>query len=217
MSAASSSARSQSLGEEIANAVTHAIGMLLAVAALPILTVAAVQQGSAIGVVGVSIFGATLFLLYFASTIFHALPQGPAKRVFGILDHCAIYLLIAGTYTPIVLVALGGSWGWSMFGVIWGMAVGGIIFKAIFRLKYPMLSNLLYLVMGWTILIAIRPLIDAVPAAGLAWIVAGGLAYSLGLLFYVFDSRWRYAHFIWHLFVLAGSLCHFFAVLFYIV
>lgn len=208
--------RPQSFGEEIANSITHGIATLLAIAAIPILVVTAVRFGDATAIVSFSIFGASLFILYLASTIYHALPQGRTKHLFGILDHCAIYILIAGTYTPILLVTMGGGWGWSLFGVIWGLALCGVIFKSIYGTRFPMLSNALYLGMGWIVLIAIKPLVASMPVAGLAWLVGGGLAYTIGIVFYIAGSRWLYAHTIWHLFVLTGSLCHFFAVLFYV-
>ncbi|MBT5330210.1 MAG: hemolysin III family protein [Porticoccaceae bacterium] len=216
MNLSTATARSQSLGEEIANSVSHGVAALLSLVALPILVVGAVQQGGALNIVSSSIFGVSLVLLYLASTLCHSLPQGKAKRVFEILDHCAIYLLIAGTYTPFLLVSLGGGWGWSLFGVIWGLALLGVLFKSIFGIRYPMASNALYLLMGWLVLVAIKPMMAAVPSAGLAWLLAGGLAYTLGVVFFVMDSRWKFAHFIWHFFVVAGSACHFVAVFFYV-
>ena len=208
--------RRQSLGEEIANSVTHGVAAAFAVAAIPLLVVSAVKNGDALHIVSFSIFGASLFLLYMASAVCHALPNGKAKEVFEILDHCAIYLLIAGTYTPFLLVSLGGAWGWSLFGVIWGLALFGILFKSIFGIKYPMASNLLYLVMGWLVVIAIKPMMNSIPSAGLAWLLAGGLAYTFGVVFFVADSKWRFAHFIWHIFVVVGSACHFVAVIAYV-
>ena len=216
MNLSTATARSQSLGEEIANSVSHGVAALLSLVALPILVVGAVQQGGALNIVSSSIFGVSLVLLYLASTLCHSLPQGKAKRVFEILDHCAIYLLIAGTYTPFLLVSLGGGWGWSLFGVIWGLALLGVLFKSIFGIRYPMASNALCLLMGWLVLVAIKPMMAAVPSAGLAWLLAGGLAYTLGVVFFVMDSRWKFAHFIWHFFVVAGSACHFVAVFFYV-
>lgn len=210
------SLRRQTLGEEIANSITHGLGALLSVIALPVLIVSAVQKGGALNIVSSTLFGVSLLLLYLSSTFCHALPQGKAKRVFEIIDHCAIYILIAGTYTPFLLVSLGGAWGWSLFGVIWGMALFGVLFKSIWGLKYPMASNALYLLMGWLVVVAIKPMLEAVPAAGMWWLLAGGLAYTFGVLFFVFDSRWKFAHFIWHFFVLMGSLCHFVAVLVYV-
>ena len=207
--------RPQTLGEEIANAVSHGLGAACAVAAAPILIVAATRQGDAAFIAGAAIFAATMVLLYLASTIYHALPLNRAKRLFNVLDHSAIYLLIAGTYTPFALGALRGPWGWTLFGLVWGLALLGVGLKASKRLNRPAISTGLYLAMGWLVLIAVNPLIERVPEGGLWWLVAGGLAYTGGVVFFVFDSRWRYAHFVWHLFVLAGTACLFFAVLWY--
>jgi hemolysin III len=207
--------RGQSLGEELANSISHGAAALAAIAALPVLVVGAVSKGGAAGVVGASIFGAALLCLYAASTIYHALPTGRAKRVFRILDHCAIFLLIAGTYTPFTLGALRGSWGWSLFGVVWGLAFVGVVLKTFFGARYRALSTGLYVAMGWVGVVAARPMLSAVPTAGLLWLLAGGLAYTFGAAFYLADGRLRYSHFVWHLFVVAGSGCHFVAVLLY--
>jgi hemolysin III len=206
--------RTLSLGEEIANSITHGAGLLASAAALPILVVVAVARHDVWQVVGGAIFGATLVLLYATSTLYHALPSSKAKRVFRVLDHAAIYLLIAGTYTPFALGALRGPWGWSLFGVVWGLAALGIAAKATLGLRYPQLSTAVYLLMGWLVLVAMRPLIAHVPPAGLGWLVAGGLAYTAGVVFFVWE-RMRYSHMVWHLFVTAGSVCHFIAVLGY--
>lgn len=203
--------RAESLGEQIANSVSHGVGCLLAVAATPILIVYA-QNATA--VVAASIFGATMILLYLMSTLYHSLPEGRAKTVFQILDHSAIYLLIAGTYTPFTLVVLGGAWGWSLFGVIWGLAVLGVLLEAIGRRRYPAASIILYVAMGWLILIAIRPLLGQLPGWGMFWLATGGFAYTLGIGFYAATGL-RYAHLVWHLFVITGTACHFIAVLGY--
>lgn len=208
-------ARTQSLGEEIANSISHGIGLLLAIAAIPILVVAAANQSDAAEITGVSIFGATMVLAYLSSTIYHALPVGKAKRVMQLVDHAAIFLLIAGTYTPFTLGALWGGWGWSLFGVVWGLALMGIVLKTCVGTRYQNLSVILYLAMGWLVLIAIRPLYLNVPGWGLFWLVAGGIAYTLGVVFFVLDEKVRYAHTVWHVFVLAGTICHFVAVLWY--
>ena len=205
--------RHQTLGEEIANSVSHGVGVLASAAAAPILIIAAVHRGGAAGIVGASIFAATMILLYLSSTLYHALPVSRAKRVFQVLDHGAIFLLIAGTYTPFTLGVLRGTWGWTLFGIVWSLALIGIIFKAIFGTRYPKISTILYLAMGWLVIIAIKPLWLNVSAWGLFWLLAGGIAYSLGVVFFALDHRVRYAHFIWHLFVIAGTTCHFFAVL----
>lgn len=207
--------RPQSFGEELANAISHGIGAFAALAALPILIFGALRDGDAATVVGATIFGVTLLLLYLSSTIYHALPQGKAKRVFAIIDHSAIFLLIAGTYTPFTLGVLRGSWGWSLFGVVWGLALFGVFAKAIFGMRYQVVSTCLYLAMGWLVLVAAKPVFNLVPLPGLLWLLAGGLAYTAGVVFFVLDSRVRYAHFIWHMFVVTGSLCHFMAVLRY--
>ena len=162
-----------------------------------------------------AVFGVALILLYLASSVYHALPPGTAKRVFRVLDHACIYLLIAGTYTPFTLGVLAGSWGWSLFGIIWGLACAGVVLKALGGARFATASVLLYLAMGWMVVVAAEPMLTLLPAAGLAWLLAGGLAYTLGVPFFLLDSRLRYAHFVWHLFVVAGSACHFVAVLLY--
>jgi len=205
--------RAQSRGEELANSVSHGLGFLAALMALPVLVVGAVPHGAA-AIVGASVFAATMALLYLASTLYHALAPNRAKRVFQILDHAAIYLLIAGTYTPFTLGVLRGPWGWTVFGCIWALAVGGIALKAVGGVRYPRLSTGLYVVMGWLVLVAAKPLWHAMPGWGLFWLVAGGVAYTAGVGFYAAD-RMRYAHFVWHLFVLAGTACHVIAVLRY--
>jgi hemolysin III len=206
--------RPQSIGEEIANGATHGVGFLASVAAIPVLVVAAAGRRDAWQVVGGAVFGATLVLLYLASTLFHALPASSrAKRTMRVLDHAAIYLLIAGTYTPFMLGALRGAWGWSLLAVIWALAAMGVLAKCTLGFRYPRLSTTLYVAMGWLILVAIHPLVTRVSPAGLAWLVAGGLCYTGGVAFYVTDARLRYGHAVWHLFVMGGSACHFVAVL----
>lgn len=201
--------------EEIANTVTHGIGVGFSITGLILLVVRAALYGSAWQVVSFSIYGASLILLYLASTLYHGFQSPRLKSIFRIMDHTAIYLLIAGTYTPFLLVTLRGPWGWTLFGIIWGLALGGIIFKLVFGTKYEMLSTIFYLLMGWVVIIAIKPLIDVLPTGGLVWLVAGGLAYSLGVIFYAWEKL-PYNHAIWHGFVLAGSFFHFFAVFFHI-
>ncbi len=207
--------RNQSIGEEIANAISHGLGVLGAVIAIPVLVAGAVREGGVAEVIGASIFGLTMLLLYLASTIYHALPHGKTKRIFQIIDHCAIFLLIAGTYTPFTLGILRGSWGWTLFGIVWGLAVFGIILKTLVGTRFQRLSTCLYLAMGWIIVIALKPMLEVVPLNGILWLVAGGVAYTLGVAFFRLDHRVRYAHFIWHLFVVAGSSCHFVAVFAY--
>lgn len=206
--------RFQSTGEEIANSVSHGIGLLGALTVTPILIVVASRNGGATGVVAASVFGATMILMYLMSTLYHALPKSRAKWVFHTLDHCAIYVLIAGTYTPFTLVVIGGGLGWSMFGTIWGLAIVGIVFKAVGRMRHPVLSTAIYIVMGWLLIVAIKPLWHELPLWGVIWLAAGGIAYTLGVAFFA-ATELRYSHLVWHLFVLAGTTCHFIAVLKY--
>ena len=206
--------RPQSLGEEIANSVSHGVALLAAITAAPILIVATRHFGAA-NIAGSSVFAGTMVLLYLTSTLYHALPAGRAKRIAMKLDHGAIYVFIAGSYTPFALGALGGPWGWTLFGLVWSFAALGIMLKAFDRLSHPWLSTGLYLAMGWLVLIAAVPLVERVPMPGIALLVAGGLAYTAGVVFFVLDSRFHYAHAIWHCFVIVGTVCHFFAVLGY--
>ncbi len=204
--------RPQSLGEEIANSISHGVTLLAVLIAAPFLVVAAAQRGDAADIVGASIFAATMVLLYATSMLYHALPPTRVKRVFQILDHGAIYLLIAGTYTPFTLGALRGPWGWTLFGLVWTMALAGVAVKAVGGIRYPRVSTALYLTMGWIAVIAIKPMWQLIPGWGLFWLLAGGLAYTLGVAFFATDGRVRYGHFVWHLFVAAGTACHFIAV-----
>jgi len=201
-------------GEEIANSLSHGAGLALALVGTPILIVAAVRYGTAWNTVGVSVFGASAIALYLASTLYHALRHDGAKRVFRVLDHSAIFILIAGTYTPFTLGVMRGPWGWTLFGLVWGLALLGVIKKALFGAQYVWLSVVLYLVMGWLVLIAGPQIWQRVPFTGLAWLLAGGVAYTTGIIFFA-AHRIRYMHFAWHLFVVAGTVCHFFAVLWY--
>ncbi len=202
----------QSLGEEIANSITHGTGVGLSIAALVILVVLAARQSDAWKVVSFSIYGATMITLYLASTLYHAFPQPRLKSFFRILDHSSIFLLIAGTYTPVTLGILHDGLGWTMFGVIWGLAIAGINFKIFALGKLKMLSVLIYILMGWMVIIAIKPLSRATPPAFLGWMLAGGLSYTLGVTFYAM-KKLPYHHAVWHLFVLGGSVCHFFGML----
>jgi hemolysin III len=206
--------QSQSFREEIANSISHGVGLLAAVVAVPILVLTAVRRGDVAGIVGASIFAATAVVLYLTSTVYHALPRSRAKHVFRVLDHAAIFLLIAGTYTPFTLGVLRGAWGWTLFGIVWGLAIAGIALKIVGGMRYPKLSTILYLAMGWLVVIAVEPLWSRVPMWGLFWLAAGGLAYTVGVAFYATD-RFRFSHFVWHLFVLIGTASHFIAVLFY--
>jgi hemolysin III len=210
----STTGRAPSLGEEIANSVSHGVGFLLALVATPFLVVAAARRGDSAAIVGASVFAATTAVLYLASTLYHALPKNKAKQIFRVIDHSAIFLLIAGTYTPFTLGVLRGTWGWTLFGLVWSLAILGIVLKSVGGIGYPRLSTALYVGMGWLALIAIRPLWVHVPVAGWLWLIAGGLAYTSGIAFYAAE-RVRYGHFVWHVFVLMGTVCHFFAVLWY--
>jgi len=208
------------LGDILANAITHGIGALLAIAGAVWLIVAS-TRGTAWAVAGCSIFSATLILVYICSTLYHSLVRTRARHVFHILDHSAIYLLIAGTYTPFTLVCLRGPLGWWIFGLEWALAIAGVLFKSIAMERFKqrrlaVLSAVVYLLQGWFIVIAIRPVLHSIGWHGLAWLGAGGLAYTLGIVFFALDSR-RYFHAAWHIFVLAGSIAHYFAILFYVV
>jgi hemolysin III len=202
------SERRQSGGEEVANSVSHGLGFVAMLIVSPYLMHHAARVGTSRDLVGASIFIATIFFLYLASTVYHALPDGKVKHVFRILEHMAIFVLIAGTYTPFALSVLRGPWGWTLFGVIWALAGVGLILKAVAGTRYPAISLALYLLMGWVALIAIHPLWQRMPHRGLLWLFLGGLAYTGGVMFYASDDRLRYGHFVWHLFVIAGTLCH---------
>ena len=203
-------------GEEIANSITHGIGIVLAIGGLGVLTAFASLYGDAWHIVSCSIFGAALILLYAASPLYHAIQQPAAKSILRILDHSAILVLIAGTYTPITLVNLRGPWGWTLFGVIWGLALLGIVIEATSLRRFRAALIVLYLIMGWAVIAAIRPMLASIGGGGMKLLLAGGLAYTGGIIFYVW-RRLPYNHAIWHLFVLAGSILHFFAILFYVI
>ncbi len=207
--------REQSHAEEIANSISHGIGLVATLVGTPFLIMHAARHGDAGFIVGTSIFSATMIFLYLASTLYHALPMGKAKGVFRVIEHSAIFLLIAGTYTPFTLGVLRGAWGWTFFGIVWGLAVAGVALKAFDKASHPILFTGLYLLMGWVIVIAVDPLLARVPTAGLLWLLAGGLSYTAGVAFFATDSRLQYGHLIWHLFVIAGTACHYFAVLWY--
>jgi hemolysin III len=204
---------SDSCKGELANAITHAIGVALALAGLAVLVTLASLHGSPRRIVSYSIYGVTLVLLYAASTAYHGIQLPRAKRLLRILDHIAIYLLIAGTYTPFALITLRGAWGWSLLGIIWALAAFGVIFKCFFTGRFPRTSTVIYVAMGWLALVAVRQLFAHLPIAGLVLLFCGGLCYTAGVLFFALDYKWRFNHAIWHVFVLAGSVCHFFSVL----
>jgi hemolysin III len=203
------------LGDILANAITHGIGAAFAVAGA-IYIIAASLHGTAWLIVSCSVFSTTLVLVYLCSTLYHSLVRTRARHVFQVLDHSAIYLLIAGTYTPFTLVCLRGPVGWVLFGVVWALAVAGVIFKSLAVGRFAVASALVYLFQGWFVVFAARPLLDAIGWRGMAWLGAGGLAYTLGIIFFALD-RLRYFHAAWHIFVLAGSVAHYFAILFYVV
>lgn len=202
----------QSLGEELANSISHGLGLLAGSIGAPILMLAAWRGGDRFFFTGTVVFAAAMLLVYLGSTLYHAWPRGAMKSVFQVIDHSAIFLLIAGTYTPFTLGPLRGPWGWTILVLVWTLAIFGVVLKSLHGTQTRKgLSLVLYLGMGWLILIAFRPLITHVPMSGLAWLVAGGLAYTGGVFFFV-SKRHRYTHFVWHLFVLLGTICHFLAV-----
>jgi len=202
--------------EEIVNSLSHGIGLLLSVAGFVVLLLLAIRYGTAWHVVGCAIYGSTLICLYLASTLYHGIPSPRLKRALRIVDHSAIYLLIAGTYTPFLLVNLRGGWGWSLLGIVWGCAMAGIVCKFWFVDHFKVLSTVLYLAMGWLVVIAARPLVTHVSAVGLRWLVAGGVMYTVGVVFYA-SRKIPYGHAVWHVFVMAGSVCHYLAVLYAVI
>jgi hemolysin III len=207
--------RPQSAAEEIANSLSHGLGFVAALAAAPILIIATARQGNTANIVGACVFAVTMVMLYLSSAVYHATPPSPAKRLYEKLDYSAIYLFIAGSYTPFALGVLNGPWGWTLFGLVWGLAAVGLMLKVFDKLSHPLLSTGLYLVMGWLVVIAAVPLLERASPAGIAWLFAGGVAYTAGVAFFLTDARIKFGHFVWHLFVLAGTTCHFFAVLWY--
>jgi hemolysin III len=204
--------RAESYGEEIANCLTHGTGAFLAVAGLALLAVTAASRGNARAIVGCSVFGAALVILYATSTLYHALRHARAKEVLRVLDHSAIFLLIAGTYTPFTLVSLRGAWGWSLFGIVWGLALVGVTLRLVLRRRPTVVFMTLYLSMGWCVLVALHPLAHVLAPSGMVLLVAGGVAYSAGVVFYLW-RRLRFHHAIWHGFVLLGSVLHYLAIL----
>lgn len=202
-------------GEEIFNAVTHGVGTLLSIAALVVGVVFAALYGDAWCVVSAAVYGATLIILYCMSTLYHAITNPTAKKVLRVFDHCSIFFLIAGTYTPYTLVTLRGPWGWSLFGVVWGAAILGIVLNAISIERFKKFSIVCYVAMGWVVILAVNPLLQALPMPGFWLLIGGGVVYTLGIIFYRLKNV-RYAHSIWHLFVLGGSVLHFFSVLLYV-
>ncbi|TDX49205.1 PAQR family membrane homeostasis protein TrhA [Orenia marismortui] len=200
-------------GEEITNAILHGVGLGLSIAALVVLVVLATIFGDAWYIVSFSIYGSTLIMLYLSSTLYHSFPKGKVKNIFRVFDHSSIYLLIAGTYTPLTLISLRGALGWSIFGVVWAIALLGVIFKVFYTGRFGIFSTILYIAMGWLVIVAIKPLLSVLTTASIVFLVVGGSLYTIGTIFYAVD-RIRYNHAIWHLFVLGGSICHFFTILF---
>lgn len=201
--------------EELVNAITHGIGALLSITALVFLIIFSVKNGTALHVTSFTIYGITMVLLYVSSTLVHSFPEGKAKDIFEIFDHAAIYLFIAGTYTPFMLVVINGPLGWTLLSIVWAIAICGVVFKSFFVKRFMFISTILYIVMGWLIVLALKPLVATLPTEGIVLLVAGGLLYTIGAIFYV----WRgflFHHAVWHLFVLAGSAAHFFAILYYV-
>jgi hemolysin III len=198
--------------EEIANAVTHGIGALASAAAGAVLVTLATLHGTRMQMVSALVFGSSLLLLYTASTLYHAIPSMTVKRRLKVFDHCAIYLLIAGTYTPFALIGLRGPVGWWLFGIVWGLAAVGVTFKLFFTGRFKLFSTLVYIGMGWMAIFAIKPMMSSIPLPSLMWLLAGGVAYTAGTVFY-HNERLRYSHAVWHLFVLMGSACHYIAVI----
>ena len=207
--------RIQTRGEEIANSITHGIAALLSIAGLVILLVVSTEAGNVWAVTSLSVFGTVLIILYVVSTLYHGISHAGAKRVLKILDHSSIYLLIAGSYTPIAMVSLRGPWGWTLFGVIWGMALLGVCLQAVAIERFKILSILSYLIMGWLVVIALKPLCQACPKELIRWLLIGGLFYTFGTIFYSW-KKLPYHHTLWHLFVIGGSTAHFFGMLFYV-
>lgn len=202
--------------EEIFNSVTHGIGALISISGLVLLIVFSAMYGNLYHVISCTIFGVTLVLLYTASTLYHSFQKPNLKHIFKIFDHSCIYILIAGTYTPFLLVTIRGITGWSMLIILWSLTIIGILFKIFFIYRFKIISTIAYILMGWIIIFAIKPLFHTLPGGGLALLISGGLAYTFGTIFYAWN-RLPFNHAIWHLFVLAGSVCHFFAVMFYVI
>ncbi|TDB38132.1 MAG: hemolysin III family protein [Actinobacteria bacterium] len=207
--------RRYSLGEEIANAVTHGVGVGLSIAALTLLVAFAAIWGNGWHLASAIVYGVTMLLLYVSSTLYHSVPGEKARHIFKIIDHSSIYLLIAGTYTPFTLVTLRASGGWWLFGIVWSLAIAGVALEAFWVYRPKWLSAVVYLAMGWLVVVAINPLMANLPSAGVGLLVSGGLAYTLGTIFYVL-KKVPYTHAVWHLFVLAGSACHFLAVMLFV-
>lgn len=209
------STHTYSKGEEIANAVTHGIGVVLSIAALVLLIVFSALKGTALHVVSFTIYGSSMVLIYTASTLVHSFPPGRAKNIFEALDHSCIYVFIAGTYTPIVFHMVQGALGWVLFGIVWGLSIAGIIFKSMFASRFMYTSTIIYILMGWCIIFAWKPLTANLSPEGVRLLVIGGVLYTVGTIFYVW-RKFNYHHAVWHLFVLAGTIVHFFAIILHV-
>ena len=216
MSAPHPTQTKRDFAEEIANSLTHGLGLCLSIAGLVMLVIVAAQRGTAWHIVACSVYGVSLVLVYSASTLYHAISHPKVKSIFRVFDHSAIFLLIAGTYTPFALVTLRGGWGWSLLGIVWGLAIAGIVLKAIWNDGFHAGFVALYILMGWLAIIAIKPLFLALSWSGMSWLLAGGLLYTLGVPFYA-SRKLPFGHAIWHGFVLGGSACHFFAVWLFVI
>ena len=197
------------------NSITHLVGTVLALIGASALVTSAAQHADARTITAVGVYGGMLVILYVSSTLYHSL-VGVAKRVFHVFDHCTIYLLIAGTYTPFMLVTLRGPWGWTLFALVWTLALAGVLKDALLHGRFRWISIVLYMLMGWLVVVAIGPLRHALPAAGIAWLLVGGIVYTVGMIFFALSKRVRYTHGVWHLFVLGGSVCHYVAVYRYV-
>lgn len=203
--------------EELANAISHGLAVPLGIAGLAVLMAYAALRGNWLHITTCAVYGSTIVLLFLASTLYHASRRPATKRVLRLLDHACIYLLIAGTYTPFLLVHLGGTLGWTLFGIVWGGAVLGVLFKLKCTGRFEFLSTMSYLLLGWTLVFAGESAIESIPPGGMIWLLAGGIAYTLGVFFYYFDTRLPYGHLVWHLFVFTGATLHYFAVLLYVI
>lgn len=207
----------QTITEELFNAFTHGLGIVLSIIALVALFIPAYNQGDPLKIISSIVYGLSLVTMYTASTLYHSFKLPHIKQALRVFDHSSIYVLIAGTYTPFTLVTLHGAWGWTLFGIIWGLAIAGVLFKLFFTGRFNKLSLAIYLLMGWLVVIAIKPFIAAMPTGGLVWLALGGLCYTVGVIFYILDGKYYLSHALWHLFVLGGSICQFFAVLYYVI
>lgn len=208
---------SQTFIEEVFNSLSHGLGVLIGVAALIILVSISAYHHSEVKMVSSLVYGISFILMYLASTLYHGVQPPRIKRFLQIIDHSSIYVFIAGSYTPFTLISMRGEWGWSLFGVVWGLAIFGVLFKLFFTGRYEFLSVTIYLLMGWLIVIAIKPMMHSLSFAGLMWLLSGGLCYSFGVVFYALDGRYHFSHFMWHLCVLAGSICQFFAIFLHVI